>query len=157
MSRFSTDLKDRVVKRYSMLGKSFATETHAFRALAKKEIAVYAAVKVLPAAIFAGDLKQGDRPGDAFVWLFEEEWFGTGSHYKEWIEARAERLKRGAEPLIRETQYESFKGIFAPCWEVGFDLANPWPKEDYVLKLLAKAGPAWEPIHAPVDLDEVPF
>lgn len=153
--RFNTDLKGRVVKRYSILGKSFATETLAFRALAKKEIAVYAASKALPAARIAGDLGDKDNAGRALMWLFEEEWFGEGSRYREWIKARAARLAVGAAPLIRESEHEIYKDCFAPCWEVGFDLANPWPKEDYVLRLLANASA--EPVKPPPSGEYDPF
>lgn len=144
MSQFDTDLKERVIKRYFILGKGFATETHAFRALAKKEIAVYAATKALPAAIIGKKLNPDDRPADALQWLFEEEWFGEGSNYKSWIEQRARDHSKGAKPLIREAFTVVSVGPDAdydvPCWEVGFDLAHPWPKESEVLQLLAEVS-----------------
>ena len=102
-NRHNTTVRPKDVRRWSCFGKLHATELGANKAIAKKEIAVYAAVYVVPVEKSNGYERS---VADAIAFVTDDfdhhdvRWLGPGSNYADWVKTRAIALVRGAPTVL---------------------------------------------------------
>jgi hypothetical protein len=99
------EIKSKAVTRWYVFGKSFPSRRAACKAIARKEIVIYAAEYVKPKE----EGLKNEPLGSALAFLFDDfcrgpeedgYYLGEGSRYRAWVKAREQALMNGAEPVL---------------------------------------------------------